>query len=103
MAKFNLIESVKNVLGNITGAGVNIVTEVTEKNMLINTGAQDDGTFLDPAYATIGIPCTEIVPQAVNPNYQSEKAFRQASTYRVKSLLTSEGMIYHSCRFVSND
>lgn len=75
MAKFNLIESVKNVLENITGKGVSIVAEVTEKNMLINTGTQDDGTFLDPAYATIGIPCTEIVPQAVNPNYQSEKAF----------------------------
>lgn len=63
----NMIKSIAQkirdeIVGNILAKGY-------------ETGEQEDGSFLDPAYVTVGIHCTDIVPQAVNPNYQSEKAF----------------------------
>lgn len=59
-----------------------LISEIRENidSKEIKTGIQSDGSWLDPAYAVINIKCEDIVPQAVNPNYQSEKAFQALQT-----------------------
>ena len=66
----------------------------------IKTNFFDDNKVYLRKHSNLNWPLGDRI--GIFKRYQSETAFRQASTYRMKRLLTSEGMIYHSCRKMSN-
>ena len=89
----------ETVLDKLDGEARKNVEAVYEKSKEIKTGAQVDGTWVDPAYAPVPIFVSDIIAQAVNPNFQSEKAFSALCTSILNSgmafpVLISENSLY---------
>lgn len=69
MAIFNFVGKAKEVIDEIFNS-------INDKK----TGLQSDGSWVDPAYVCRPVFVSDIICQAVNPNYQSSKAFEALQT-----------------------
>lgn len=84
-------EVVKATVANLESTA-SIAKEFVEKktaeNMQVDTKDQSDGSFIDPAYAVVGIPAEDIVSQQMNPNFQTAKSFSALKTSILNSGFT---------------
>ena len=65
---------------NFKGKAKEVIEKILSVIIDQKTGVQSDGSWVDPAYVCLPIPVQDIICQAVNPNYQTTKAFEALQT-----------------------